>query len=286
MKTGFIGLGSLGKAMANRLIAQGVDLIAWNRTQTKADDLNVEIAATPAELATRTEIIFLSLFGSDAVREVLQGENGLLAADCHDKIIVDTTTNHYLSVMAFHEELTQRGAWYLEAPVLGSVVPAARGELVVLVSGQKPPFETVRPLLEHLSRQIFYLEPPGLATKMKLVNNLVLGSFMVAIAEAIALAEHAGISRGSALDILVAGAGNSALLNAKKSKLLEENFAVQFSAALIHKDLSYLEDLALSVRYPMLMEPVVKKLYDQCVAAGIQDLDFSAVYKLLKSRRT
>lgn len=284
MAIGFIGLGSLGKAMARRLLAQGVDLLVWNRTPGKATDLNVTHARTPADVLRGADIVFLSLFGSDAVRAVLEGEDGLLAENCRGKIIVDTTTNHFRTVISFHEEVSLRGGRYLEAPVLGSVVPASKGELVMLISGAYDPYMRCRPLLDHLSNRIFYLETPALATKMKLVNNLILGSFMAGIAEAVALTQFAEIPREAALDILSAGAGNSGVMNAKKARLLDDDYAVQFSAALIHKDLGYLEDFARSVDFPLRLEPQVRAMYQQCLDSGARDLDFSVIFKLLATR--
>jgi 3-hydroxyisobutyrate dehydrogenase len=95
-KTGFIGLGHLGEAMAKRLISEGVDLVVWNRTVQKGKDLGVELAASPAGVADRADIVFLNLFDSTAVRQVLTGPGGLLEGDVAGKLIVDTTTNHFL----------------------------------------------------------------------------------------------------------------------------------------------------------------------------------------------
>jgi 3-hydroxyisobutyrate dehydrogenase len=95
MKAGFIGLGHLGKAIAKRLISQGVDLIVWNRTSDKAKDLGVEIAESPAALASRVPVVIINLFDSNAVRSVLEGDNGLLKSDIRGKLVIDTTTNHF-----------------------------------------------------------------------------------------------------------------------------------------------------------------------------------------------
>jgi 3-hydroxyisobutyrate dehydrogenase len=282
MKTGFIGLGHLGKAMAKRLMSEGVDVVVWNRTKEKAADLGVEVAETPASLIARADRVFLNLFDSDAVISVLTGKSGLLEGGCKGKIIIDTTTNHFEKVLYFHGLLEERGGHYLECPVLGSVVPASQGNLTVLVSGAKDIYERTRPLLEMIGKNIFYLEKPTLAVKMKLINNLVLGAFMTALAEAIALGEKAGIDKAVVIDILSAGAGNSAVLNAKKEKLLKEDFSTHFSSALIYKDLHYLQDLARSMKIPLFTGSITKELFGMTFAKGIADLDLSAVYKIMK----
>ena len=282
MKTGFIGLGHLGKAMAKRLMSEGVDLIVWNRSKEKAADLGVEAAETPASLITKADIIFLNLFDSDAVESVLTGKSGLLEGGCGGKIIVDTTTNHFEDVLHFHRLLKEHGGHYLESPVLGSVVPASQGNLTVLVSGAEDIYERAKPMLQKIGKNIFYLGKPALAIKMKLINNLVLGAFMTVLSEAIAFGEKCGIDKATAIDILSAGAGNSAVLNAKKEKLLTEDFSTHFSSALIYKDLHYIQDLARSMKIPLFTGSLTKELFGMTFAKGIADLDLSAVYKIMK----
>ncbi len=282
MKTGFIGLGHLGKAIANRLLSEGMELVVWNRTAEKSAGLGAAVAASPADLAARTDIIFMNLFDSAAVQSVLSGAKGVLDADCSGKIIIDTTTNHFDDVLRFHETLKDKGASYLEAPVLGSVVPASQGSLTVLVSGDKHAYETALPLLEKIGRSIFYLEQQALATRMKLINNLVLGSFMATLAEAIAFAEAAGIEKTKAIQMLLAGAGNSAVLQAKKEKLLTEDFSTQFSSALIYKDLHYLQDLAFSLQRPLFTGAVAKELFGMTYSREIADQDFSVIFQVMR----
>lgn len=272
--------------MAGRLASQGVDLILWNRTAEKADllgrELGLPVAENPVDLAEKNEVIFLSLFDSAAVRSVLQGQGGLLAGDIRGKLVIDTTTNHFTDAAEFHDLISSRAGSYLEAPVLGSVVPASQGKLTVLASGEKEAYDRALPYLEKLAGNIFYLEKPGLATKMKLVNNLILGSFMAAIAEAVALGEAAGVEKAAVLDILAAGAGASGVLNAKRDMLLREDFSPQFQSALIYKDLHYLQDLAFQLKRPVFLAAAVKEMYAMTYSRGEEKLDFSALYRILK----
>jgi 3-hydroxyisobutyrate dehydrogenase len=282
MKTGFIGLGHLGKAMARRLISTNAELSVWNRTREKTSGLGVPAAESPAKLISSVDVVFLNLFDSDAVAEVITGRDGLLEGDCKGKVIVDTTTNHFGRVGEFYSILSEKEASYLEAPVLGSVVPASKGALTVLVSGGEAAYEKALPLLERIGRPIFYLIKPTLATKMKLINNLVLGAFMTSIAEAFVFAEECGLDKPVVFDILSAGAGNSAVLNAKKEMLLNEDFTRQFSSSLIYKDLHYMQDLARTLKKPLFTGSVVKELYGMAFPRHIEDLDFSAVYRIMK----
>ncbi len=282
MKAGFIGLGTLGKTMANRLIENGVELTVWNRTAGKAVDLKAETADSPAAMTETVDVIFLNLFDSNAVCNVLYGDSGILAGNCKNRVIIDTTTNHFDYVTGYYQALADHGGIYLEAPVLGSVAPARAGTLTIVVSGDKSAYEQIRPYLDIIGKNIFYVETPGLATKMKLVNNLVLGAFMAALAEATVLGEKIGLKKETVLDILSAGAGNSGVLNAKREKLLREDFSTHFSSSLIYKDLHYLQDLAKTLKQPVFTASAVKELFALATARGFGELDFSAVYRAIK----
>lgn len=282
MHLGFIGLGHLGKAIATRLLDCGHTLTVWNRTPSKAEGMKAEVVSSPRMVADTAEIIFVCMFDSAAVHAILSQEDGLLSGDISGKVIVDLSTNHFKEVVLFHALCAQANGVYLEAPVLGSVVPASQGALTVLVSGKEAGYEKVNPVLENIGKNIFYLKAPGLATKMKLINNLTLGSFMATIAEALSLGEAIGLAKEEILDILSVGGGNSLVLNAKKNKLLQEDFSTHFSSALIYKDLHCLQDLAYEEKKSLFTGAVVKELYGRTFEEGIEQEDFSAIYKLFK----
>ena len=282
MHLGFIGLGHLGKAIAGHLADCGHTLTVWNRTPSKAEGMKAETASSPWATTDKAEIIFVCMFDSKAVHSILSQEGGLLSGDLSGKIIVDLSTNHFKEVPLFHELCAKAGGVYLEAPVLGSVVPASQGALTVLVSGNEAGYEKARPVLENIGKNLFYLKEPGLATKMKLINNLALGSFMATIAEALSLGETIGIKKEEILEILSVGGGNSLVLTAKKNKLLQEDFSTHFSSALIYKDLHCLQDLAYEEKKTLFTGAVVKELYARTFAEGIAQEDFSAIYKLFK----
>ncbi|MBI5267511.1 MAG: NAD(P)-dependent oxidoreductase [candidate division Zixibacteria bacterium] len=281
-RIGFIGLGNLGRAIAQRLISQGRELVVWNRTAAKADGLGATVAKSPADVVRQSAVTFLCLFNSDSVETVLSGPDGVLSGDCRGKIVCDITTNHFKTVERFHAIVAAKGGAYLETPVLGSVLPALQGNLIALVSGPLATYEQARPLLEQISRRIFHFEPIGHATRMKLINNVLLGSFMCAIAEATILAEQSGVSKETALDIFGLGAGNSGVLTAKRDVLLKEDFSPTFSAAAIHKDLTYLHDLAKHLSVSDAMASTAREIFSEALRQGAGSQDFSTVYHSLK----
>ncbi|WP_419765585.1 MAG: NAD(P)-dependent oxidoreductase [Arcobacter sp.] len=285
MSIGFIGLGNLGCAIASRLRDVGEELIVYNRNSEKIKDLGYEIANSPKELLSKCDTIFMCLFDSPAVNNIFSMPDGLLCEELKGKTIIDLTTNHYDDVLKFHEAVNTLGAYYLENPVFGSVAPALKGELTVVSSGKKEVFDSVKPILEKIAKEIFYLEKPASATKMKLINNLCLGSFMTTLAECTALAESCDIDKKEALSILGVGGGQSLVLKAKTQKLIDEDFSAHFSNNAINKDLHLLQNLAFSLNQPLYSAAIPKELFSRMKMLGKGDEDFSSIYQLFKAEK-
>ncbi len=278
MKLGWIGVGSLGRAMLGRLLEEGWKPLVWNRSPEKLEGLAVKKGASPEEVLRESEVVALCLHDSRAVEEVL----GKFPEEAlRGKILVDFTTNHFEAVLAFHERVARAGGSYLESPVLGSVIPASRGELTILVSGREDSFARVKSLLETLGRRIFFLGEPGRASRLKLINNLVLGGFLAVLSEAVALAEEAGFDRAEVLEVLESGAGKSLVLSAKKAKFLNEDLAPHFSVKNMLKDLDYLADLARRVQKPLPVTAEVRELYRSALRRA-PEKDFLFIWQLLR----
>lgn len=282
MAIGFIGLGNLGTAITTRLSQLGETLVVYNRNIEKIKDLGYEIVSSPKEILQKCDVVFLCLFDSEAVKQILTGDNGLLCENLKGKTIIDLTTNHYEEVLEFHKLVNDFGANYLENPVFGSVAPALKGELTVVSSGKTEVFEAMKPILEKIAKEIFHLEIPASATKMKLINNLCLGSFMATLAECTALAESCEIPKVKALEILGVGGGQSLVLKAKTQKLIDEDFSAHFSNNAINKDLHLLQDLAYNLKLPLYSACVPKELFSKMKMMGKGEEDFSSIYQLFK----
>ena len=282
MAIGFIGLGNLGTAITTRLSQLGETLVVYNRNIEKIKDLGYEIVSTPKEIFQKCDVIFLCLFDSEAVKQILTGDNGLLCEELKGKTIIDLTTNHYEDVLEFHKLVNDFGGNYLENPVFGSVAPALKGELTVVSSGKTEVFEAMKPILEKIAKEIFHLPTPSSATKMKLINNLCLGSFMATLAECTALAESCEIPKAKALEILGVGGGQSLVLKAKTQKLIDEDFSAHFSNNAINKDLHLVQDLAYNLNQPLYTAAIPKELFSKMKMMGKGEEDFSSIYQLFK----
>jgi len=276
---GFVGYGNLGKAMIQRLSEKDIPLLLWNRSKDVFQDVSLPIAQTLSSLGKECATIFLNVYDSKAVREILVE---LLPHCKSGHIIIDTTTNHFEEVLDFYSMCKERKAEYIEAPVLGSVIPASKGALTTLVSGQEETYEKIRPVLSVLSRHIYYLSEPGLASKMKLINNLCLGSFMTTLAEALHLGETVGIDKSKVLEILSNGGGDSLVLRAKKPSLEQEDFSAQFSNSCMKKDLNLVAELSQKLNHTLFTADAAKNLYTALCNNNMEDEDFSSIYRYIK----
>jgi 3-hydroxyisobutyrate dehydrogenase len=277
-------LGNLGRAIAKRLreVFPSKVFYVWTRDTSKKELFASEINSVPlkdlGKIPDDVGLIFICLFGSDEVDFVIEKINA------REKIVVDITTNHPDRTPNFAERVARSGGIYLETPVLGSVIPASQGELTMLVAGNKTAYEIVKDILSSIASKIFYLgEEIGMASKMKLINNLVLGSFMSAICEALAVGEKLGFQRELIIEVLKNGAGNSTILSAKEEKLKNNDFSPHFSVSLIKKDLDYLFDILKEKFYSdNLPFNCVRSAFGTAKLYGLSQLDFSSIYIFYK----
>lgn len=279
MKISFIGFGKLGAAIAANL-SNYYDIVGFNRTFEKVK--NVKFKTNNLKDIAENDTIILNLSDSKAVEEILFGERGLINFGLKDKIIIDTTTNHFEKVLDFHQRLLELNSFYVEAPVIGSVIPALNGQLTVLASCKTDTFKKIKNILERIGKKVIHFTEHGLATKLKLINNLVMSNIMFAISEGIAFGEKIGLNKSDIIEVLENGAGNSLILNAKKEKLLNENFDAHFDLKTLLKDLNYADEMFERFNLPILSS-CTKNIYNIASNMGYSEKDFSSIYMFLKN---
>lgn len=283
MKIGFIGLGNMGRPMAARLATAGFPVTLWNRTPGRAAAVDGTVAASPQALAAASDVVITMLADGAAVRAVLSGPDGALAAARPGTIVIDMSTIGPQAARDLAAEATSHDVTFLDAPVSGSVALAEQGTLSAMVGGPPDAVERARPVLATLTKAQFHLGPAGAGAAMKLAVNILIAASNQAIAEALTLAESAGLRRADAYDVLAASAVASPFVSYKRDAFLHPDTApVAFAAALMRKDL----DLALAVAAPMgLRLPVAsaaREYLDAACAAGYGEADFACVAELLR----
>ena len=208
MLIGLIGVGKMGRAICERLMETGNQLVVWNRSPEKIADLKgVTIASTPAEVAASAEIIISVLANDHATQSVYFEEGGLTSISLQGKLIIEICTSSPERAVELEKAVMDAGGQFLESPVGGTVKPARDGTLLGLVAGDKTAFERGKPILEQLTRRIEYLGAVGSASAMKLAVNLPLMVYWGALGEAVAIAMKKDISAEQAMSILVDSSG-------------------------------------------------------------------------------
>lgn len=293
-RVAFLGLGHMGTPMATRLLDAGYPLTVYDHTTEKATQFaggRAPVAKTPREAAAQADVFVLMVSNDEAVREVLLGEQGALAAARRGAVLIDMSTVSPETNRRVAQEARGRGVDVLDAPVSGSVPQAQQGVLVIFAGGDQAVFERCRPILEAMGHQAFYMGPSGTGNAMKLVVNTLLGVEMQAIAEALALGEKSGLDRAKLLDVLgqttvIAPAHKAKLDDARKNA-----YPTNFAASMMHKDFGLILDEAARLSVPMPATAAAAQMSGAELAAsarradrsgGNAEEDYSAVIRLME----
>lgn len=250
MATGVIGLGNMGRAIAERLIEQGHDLIVWNRSPGKAEGLiQTETVKAPRSVIEGTDIVISVLANDAAVDAVYFGPDGICSGPLDGKLIIEMCTMSPERAAFLEREVEAKGGQFLECPVGGTIAPARAGQLLGLAGGSAAAFDRARPLLATLTRRLEHLGPAGSGAAMKLAINLPLMVYWSALGEALGLVLDKGVDPTLALHVL---ADSSGAIGAAKKRvppirdmLIEgDPGSVNFSLLNAIKDMRLMADLA------------------------------------------
>ena len=278
----FLGLGAMGAPMADNLLAAGFALRVWNRTRSRAEPFAARgavVCATPAEAVRGATFVVSMVADDEATREVMLGPDGAIPAAAPGTVIVDSSTNSPDMAREAARAAAARGVAYLDAPVAGSLAQARGRELVFMVGGDAAAFDAARPLMDAMGRQARRIGPSGAGATIKLVNNMLSGTVTAALAEAMMVAEAAGIDGESALAILGEGAAGSRLVRTKLPKITARDFGAHFQLALMEKDLRYFVALAQQVDRPAPLASLVRTQLQSARRAGLGEQDVCAVFQ-------
>lgn len=278
-RIGMIGLGLMGTALTERLLEHGYRVRVWNRTREKAEPLIVRGAEWSDNPLVDCERVIISLYTSDVVETVLeQMRDGLRAG----QVVLDTTTGEPAQTAALGARLAAKGVRYLDAPISGSSEQTRRGEATVMVGGERAAFEACSDLWPVMGKKVFYVGPCGSAAKMKLVSNLVLGLNRAALAEGLVFAESVGVAPAAALEVLMGSMAYSRTMDAKGPKMVKGDFTVQARLSQHFKDVRLILEAAAAGQELPLSE-AHRRLLEQAEAAGLGELDNSAVIKAIRA---
>jgi 3-hydroxyisobutyrate dehydrogenase-like beta-hydroxyacid dehydrogenase len=289
MKVALIGTGRMGSAMGARVAAAGHDLVVFNRTRSRAEDLagqtNTRVADSAREAAEFAEVCLVSLADDPAVTATYLDDNGLIAGLQPRAVVCDASTVAPATVRGLRPLVAQKNAILLDTPVSGSVSTVESGTLTVMVGGDQDALDRARPVLDTFAKSIFHLGDIGAGATMKLVVNSLVHSLNVAVSEALVLAEKAGLDRETAYDIFEAGAAGAPYVKYKREAFLRPGkVPVAFSLDLVAKDQELIHDLAEQVAARMEQAEASRQLVAEAVSAGMAERDISEVAEFLRRR--
>ncbi|MFH1718101.1 MAG: NAD(P)-dependent oxidoreductase [Planctomycetota bacterium] len=286
-RIGLVGLGLVGTAMAESLLARQFDVIGFDISPERLahlEKLGGTPAASPAELADRVEHVVLSLPDTNAVEQVVEGDGGLLEASRLPAYIIDTTTGDPERTMELAGRLAQKGICFLDATISGSSEQVRNREAVFMVGGEKVAFERCTSVFDALTEKVFYLGPSGSGSKAKLASNLILGLNRLALAEGLVFAEKLCLDLEAFLELLKATPAYSAIMDAKGEKMLKGDFIAQARVRQHHKDVLLILKYAQKAGQELPLSLAHLDVLEKAVEAGDGDLDNSAVIREIKRR--
>lgn len=285
MSVALLGLGTMGRGMAANLLKAGFPLTVWNRTQTKAKPFAAQgarVASTPAEAVKGAQLVISILADDNASREAWLGKDGALAAAERGAVLVESSTAspHWIAELGAAAQM--HGCELLDAPVTGSRLQAEGGQLNFLVGGSEEAFTKARPALEAMSRKIAHLGPLTSGAKMKLLNNFLCGVQLASLAEGMAWLERSGLDRDQAIELLKAGAPGSPLLSGMADRMTKDLETVNFSLALLAKDMAYAHASAAEAGVDLTTAANAKQLLDRAIAIGYGEKDMANVVEVIR----
>jgi 3-hydroxyisobutyrate dehydrogenase len=237
------------------------------------------VAGSVREAVAEANLV-LSMVADDAASRALWlGPEGALGAALPGAVLVESSTLTVAWVKELAHAAQARGCEFLDAPVTGSKLHAASGELTFLVGGSAAALAQVRPALAAMSKAIYHLGPTGSGALLKLVNNFLCGVQVAAFAEALAVMDKAGLDRTKALEVITGGTPGSPMVKAIAGRVLARDFAPNFKLRLMTKDLDYALRCARDLGVPTAVTAAAEKVFQQAVAGGHGDEDLSAVVK-------
>ena len=284
-KIGWIGLGNMGNPMSQNLVKAGHEVIVWNRTKSKADEV-IAAGATwgdsPKEVAEKSDFIFTMVADGPTLHAVTLGADGVLEGISAGKVVIDMSTVSPAESEKVNDALEAKGAKLIRGPVTGSTVLAQNASLGILASGDKDTYDKVLPLFETLGKNQFYLGSGEQARVLKLAVNTMIASTMQIEAEAVVLSEKAGLDVGQVCEVIAGSAAGSPLCGYKKAVITEGVYAPAFSVKLMMKDLDLAFEAAKQYGVAMPATAITRQSLAAAAATGRAEKDFSVLTQVLE----
>jgi 3-hydroxyisobutyrate dehydrogenase len=288
-RVGFVGLGTMGAAMAGHLLRAGHPLSVWNRTPGRATELvaaGALEAATPAEVGAASDVVFTCVSDTPDVEAVLFGtsarEAGVASGLARGGLVIDCSSISPSATAGFAERLAAQGVGYVDAPVSGGSEGAQKATLTIFCGGDDAAVARARPLLEKLGKTITHFGPAGSGQAVKAVNQVVIAGVYLAVAEGLVLALKAGLDADQVVSALGGGVAGSWILQNRSGRMLANEYPLGFKTRLHLKDLGIALNLARELGAVLPLAGLAAQLENGLVARGYGDEDMSNLARVIR----
>jgi 3-hydroxyisobutyrate dehydrogenase-like beta-hydroxyacid dehydrogenase len=281
---GFVGLGVMGSRMVKRLLDAGHSVTGYNRTRAKAQwllDTGMKWADTPRAIADSADVVFSMVSDTAALQAITAGTHGIVAGLAAGKIYIDMSTVSPAASRDIAQQVAAKGAHMLDAPVSGSVITLEEGKLSFMVGGDRVAFEQARSILEAIGPKVTYVGGNGLAVSMKIATNLSLAVQMLAFSEGVLLAEKSGITRETAVEVLLNSVIASPMVKYRGPFVLNMPEEAWFNVNMMQKDLLLALEMGLKLDVPLPTTAITNQMLTSARAAGLAEKDFAILFDVL-----
>jgi len=285
-RIGFVGIGLMGQQMSRRLLAAGFPVTVWNRTKARAADLLAAGAAwgdSPRTLAEASDVVIVMVTDSAASEAVIAGPQGVLAGAHPGFTLIDMGSVAPETSRAMAERARAKGVPMLDAPVTGNPKVASEGKLGIMVGGPRETFDACLPIFQAMGVKIIHVGENGKGTTLKLINNLIMGVAIQAVAEALVLAQKAGIDPVKVQEITSVGGARTGAMETRGRRMITHDFSPHFSANNMYKDLSTALKLADEVGASLPATSIAREMLRAVKSQGRGELDSCAVLTVIEA---
>jgi 3-hydroxyisobutyrate dehydrogenase-like beta-hydroxyacid dehydrogenase len=285
-RVGFIGIGLMGSQISRKILEAGYPLTVWNRKKEKAGALlsaGAKWADSARAVAQVSDVVITIVTDSAASEEVICGKNGVLEGAHPSLILIDMGSIAPEMSRSIAERARAKGIPMLDAPVTGNPKVASEGKLGIMVGGPKETFEACLPLFEKMGVKIIHVGENGKGTTLKLINNLVMGVAIEAVAEALVLASKAGIDPQKVLEITSVGGARTGAMETRGSRMIKHDFSPHFSVNNMHKDLSGALKLGEEVGVSLPATSISREMLRAAKSQGKGDMDSCVVMTVIEA---
>jgi 2-hydroxy-3-oxopropionate reductase len=284
LKLGFIGLGIMGAPMAGHLIAGGHEVFINTRSKIPEELANsaANPCTSPAEVASKADIIITMVPDTPDVEKVLFGQNGVAAGLSKGKIVVDMSSISPIATKEFAQKINSLGCEYLDAPVSGGQLGAKGATLTIMVGGSESSFAKVKPVFELMGKNITLVGDNGAGQITKVANQIIVALNIEAVAEALVFASKAGADPAKVREALMGGFASSKVLEVHGERMIKRTFDPGFRIELHQKDLNLALSSARALGVSLPNTATTQELLNSCTAYGGKAWDHSAMVKSLE----